>query len=71
MKKDHLEAVWKKIEAAYLDERINSERCLRALLYQGFTEILGSDYLIFVEPSLHQYCPDLQWWDRAICPKMV
>lgn len=31
MQKDHLEAVWKKIEAAYLDERINSERCLQAL----------------------------------------
>lgn len=49
---DKLKKIWEKdIKEEYYNERINSERCLQAVLYHYFRECLGEKCGIFVEPK--------------------
>ena len=65
-----LVCVWQQVERAYMDERINSERALQAIMYNALTAALPSDYLVLVEagfPSnqeLSKYISDLMVLNR-------
>lgn len=65
MEMTDLRLVWKDVESAYFNERINSERALQAILYHSITNKLGNNTLILVEPSLAGYCPDLVILNRS------
>jgi len=66
MTRNDLLIIWRDVESAYNSERINSERALQAVLYHAFTNRISADYLIFVEPGLAGYCPDLVIANRAM-----
>ena len=66
MNKQHLGKIWSEVEKYYLDERINSERALQAILYKSIEATLPSNYLTLVEPNWFgtEYKPDLVIIDR-------
>ena len=71
MNKDDLNAVWRQVERAFMDERINSERALQAVVYCALTSTLSSECLVLVEPGFPSnqeiagYVPDLLALNRV------
>lgn len=62
---DILRSAWRTVERDYLDETINSERCLQAVLYRALRMSLPSTDRILVEPSLDACTPDIVVRDRT------
>lgn len=59
MTRNNLSIIWRYVEVAYNSECINSERALQSMMYHAFMTVMPAYYIIFVEPTLAGYCPDL------------
>lgn len=67
----NLVEVWNAVKQAYVDHRINSERCLQAIMYQHLLGHVDEDETVLVEPIVDvpdqgtTLTPDLVLRDHA------
>lgn len=60
-----LSTSWHMIKEAYIYETINSERALQSILYCSLYHALPNHHhVIFVEPNIHGFIPDLMILNR-------